>query len=69
MIESNGKYNYFFVNWFHNGISNPINNTNNIPIFLGIVRHEAFEIWICYTFLHNSGIQLPLKYTLGFSVF
>jgi hypothetical protein len=36
---------------------------------LGIVRHEAFEIWICYTFLHNSGIQLPLKYTLGFSVF
>jgi hypothetical protein len=63
------KTSMFIVNQLDNGISNPINNTDNIPICLGIIPHEAFEIWICYTFLQNSGIQLPPKYTLGFNVF
>jgi uncharacterized protein with PQ loop repeat len=50
------KTNTFLVNQLDNGISSPINNMDNISICLGIVCHEAFEIWICYTFLQNSGI-------------
>jgi hypothetical protein len=38
------------VNQLHSGIFSPINNMDNIPICLGIVYHEAFEIWICFTF-------------------
>jgi len=59
------KTNTLLVNQLHNGISSPINNMDNIPISLGIVYHEASEIWICYTFLWNSGIQLPPKYTVS----
>jgi hypothetical protein len=63
------KTSMFLVNQLHNGNFSPINNKDNILICLGIVYHEAFEIWIRYTFLQNSGIQLPPKYTLDFSVF
>jgi hypothetical protein len=53
------------INHLHNGICTPINDTNNIPIFLGIIYHEAFEIGICYTFLQDNYIQLLPKYRLG----
>jgi hypothetical protein len=48
------------VNYIHNGVSNPINDINKIPICLGIVCNEPFEIQICYTFFQNNCVQLGL---------
>jgi hypothetical protein len=50
------KTSSLLVNHVHSGISTPINNTNNIPICLGIVYHEPLEIGICYIFLPNNCI-------------
>jgi len=48
------------VNYIHNGIFNPINDINKIPICLSIVYHEPFEIGICYTFFQNNCVHLGL---------
>jgi hypothetical protein len=62
------KPSWFVVNHIYNEISSPINNMNNIPICLGTIYHEPFEIGICYTFLQNNCFQLHPQYTLGFCV-
>jgi hypothetical protein len=51
----------FLVNYIHNGISNPINDIDKIPICLGTICHEPFEIGIYYTFFQNSCVQLGLQ--------
>ncbi len=53
------KTHFFFVNHLDHRISNPINNVNNIPICLHIIRHEPLENGRIQPFLLNNYVKLP----------
>lgn len=50
------KTSLFLVNHLHNGISTLRNDIISIPICLGTICHEPFEIGISYTFLQEGCI-------------
>jgi hypothetical protein len=59
------KTSSLLVNHFYNGISTHVNDTNNIPICLGITYHKPFEIDICYIFskqLHLISTKINIHY-------
>jgi hypothetical protein len=60
---------YLFVNHLHSGIYKPIDNSDNIPIFLCNIYHESFEFCSNNSILEHEPIEFSSQDTLGFYSF
>jgi hypothetical protein len=51
LLSSMEKASLLIINYLHNKISSPINDSNSIPIHLHTICHKPLEIEICNAFL------------------
>jgi hypothetical protein len=52
-----------------NAIPTTICNSHDVPIGLGVISHEALEVWIRNTLIQHHLVQLSSKDTLNVCVF